>query len=32
MKWSDPYATAASADQDYPPIYPVPRIQILPAS
>jgi uncharacterized protein YcnI len=31
MKWSDPYASAASADQDYPPIYPVPRIQILPA-
>ena len=31
MKWSDPYADAASADQDYPPIYPVPRIQILPA-
>ena len=32
MKWADPYASAASADQDYPPIYPVPRIQILPAS
>ena len=31
MKWSDPYASAASADQDYPPIYPVPRIQVLPA-
>ncbi len=32
MNWSDPYASAASAMQDYPPIYPVPRIQILPAS
>ena len=32
MNWTDPYAPAASADQDYPPIYPVPRIQILPAS
>ncbi len=31
MKWSDPYASAATADQDYPPIYPVPRIRILPA-
>ena len=32
MNWSDPYATAATAMQDSPPIYPVPRIQILPAS
>jgi hypothetical protein len=32
MNWTDPFSTAASADQDYPPIYPVPRIQILPAS
>jgi len=32
MNWSDPFATAASAEQDYPPVYPVPRIQILPAS
>ena len=32
MKWSDPFATAASAEQDYPPVYPIPRIQILPAS
>jgi uncharacterized protein YcnI len=31
MRWSDPYANAATADQDYPPIYPVPRIQVLPA-
>lgn len=31
MNWSDPYAKAATATQDYPPIYPVPRIQILPA-
>ena len=32
MNWTDPFSTAASADQDYPAIYPVPRIQILPAS
>lgn len=32
MNWSDPFASAATAMQDYPPIYPVPRIQILPAS
>jgi uncharacterized protein YcnI len=31
MPWSDPYADAATAMQDYPPVYPVPRIQILPA-
>ena len=30
MNWIDPYAAAATAVQDYPPIYPVPRIQILP--
>lgn len=30
MNWTDPYAAAATAMQDYPPIYPVPRIQILP--
>ena len=30
MNWTDPYAAAATAIQDYPPIYPVPRIQILP--
>ena len=32
MPWSDPYADAATAMQDYPPVYPVPRIQILPAN
>jgi Domain of unkown function (DUF1775) len=32
MNWNDPFATAASAEQDYPPVYPVPRIQILPSS
>lgn len=31
MNWNDPFATAATAMQDYPPIYPVPRIQILPS-
>ncbi len=31
MQWSDPFATAATAEQAYPPVYPVPRIQILPA-
>lgn len=31
MKWSDPFASAASAEHVYPQHYPVPRIQILPA-
>ena len=31
MKWSDPFASAASAEHVYPQLYPVPRIQILPA-
>lgn len=31
MAWSDPFTTAATADAAYPPVYPVPRIQILPA-
>jgi hypothetical protein len=30
MKWSDPFASAASAEHVYPQLYPVPRIQILP--
>lgn len=31
MNWNQPFTEAATADQDYPPVYPVPRIQILPA-